>query len=182
MNTQVKVASTATDAARYGEQYAYAVLHADFLDQQGQIEFLTTEINEIKKKYVTPTNMTKVIPFNVHVAYLPEQFRTQRVIQHPQSFSQFTNVDYLSSEGYVLKTDWGREENSVFEAKTENTVTTVPLHSLLKFAGAMMGATAIASIAFWITGQPPIYNPFISVMMLVASPFAYAMGVAANRR
>ena len=64
----------------------------------------------------------------------------------------------------------------------QKSVSTVPLHSLLKFTSALLAAVSLASIAFWLTGHVPILNPFISLLVLVTAPFFYLMGLAAESK
>jgi hypothetical protein len=56
----------------------------------------------------------------------------------------------------------------------------IPLHSLLRFAAAFTLIVCTGSLALWLTDLPPILNPFVSLLGIVASPFLYAMGRAAK--
>lgn len=180
MTTQEQTVSNSTGTSPFSEQYPYAVLFADVEDQQAQINDLRTEISDIKKRYVPLSDATQIS--RVAVGYTQGQSQPLQVIRHPQSFIEITDFDFSAFLRDASTAPSSQTATPAPDVKVVGAVSTVPLHSLLKFTGALMGATAVASIAFWITGRPPILNPFISLMTLVASPFAYLMGVAAKRR
>lgn len=179
MKTEVRPATTATDTLSENERYKYAILHEDVESQQAQINELKTKFNDLEKRYETQSSTTEISPLGLSTDYWASQF-SQHGHRRTHFLSQFTNVDYLTP----VTPRSGTEERESLSAKdgSDDLGAKVSLHSLLKMTGAMMGATALASIAFWITGRPPLLNPFISLMTLVASPFAYAMGVAAGQR
>lgn len=57
----------------------------------------------------------------------------------------------------------------------------VSLPTLVQLGGLFVGAACIASLVIWLLGLTPPVNPFVSLLLLVASPFFFIMGRLARR-
>jgi hypothetical protein len=56
----------------------------------------------------------------------------------------------------------------------------IPLHSLLRFTALLSFVVCSAAVVMWLGDIPPIINPFVAILGIVASPFFYMMGEAAR--
>ena len=178
MIAQTKTATANTQSPSFQEDYPFAVLSGDLEEQQLQIDVLRTEMNEIKSRYITLTNTTAIFKIPLSPSYLQEKTPV-KITQPAESFIRLTDPKYLISEKHRMIYPDATQVLDIVPLAKE---TSVPLHALLKFVGMFMCTTALASIAFWLSGLAALFNPFISLLTLVASPFAYLMGVAAQRR
>lgn len=153
--------------AREGQTYEYAVLYGDVMDQQLQLDELRTEFQELRS-YVTASTTTVLTP-----ARNLSGFGGALPFATPES-----SFSHTSRPARSVRVSTAKEEDA---SNADRAPAAVPLHALLKFAAAFMAVTALASLAMWLAGYPPIVNPFISILTAVSSPFVFAMGAAAKR-
>ena len=172
-STTTTTPSTSND----GFFYSIAVLNSDITDHQAQLDNLRNDVLALKREFVVSSGTEVSAPTNRHLSYKQSPIP---IVQIPQSLLIFTNVGYSGMDREAQGSFSPRTSSATVEVGTS--AAAIPLHALLKFAGIFMAALAVASIAFWLSGRPAILNPFVSLLTLVAAPFAFVMGIAAKRK
>ena len=180
MNTHLNIGSSTANTWDYINPYEFRILAVDQQEQQVQIDDLRTAFNDFKSEFISTNTETRISSATNPSSYFQHNINAIELLRYANYFGQPSSLKFFKPVNVDLKTKF--EQIEVTDFLERKSISTVPLHSLLKFSGAIMAAIAIASIAFWLTGKPPIFNPFISLMTLVAAPFAYLMGLAAERR
>jgi hypothetical protein len=200
-NSEVSLSSTSTHLGN-GLPYEYAVLHGDVQDQQAQIDDLRTQFETFRTRYVTSSTITKVADseladlsplwalksrpryrlsdFDRHSSRVGASAWRALLIAHQQERALSEVVEKIRSKEATLLLGAG-EPLPKDAVDSRSATASIPLHVFLKLVGAGMACVSMGSLAFWLLGEPFILNPFVSLLTLLAAPFAVAMGFAAKR-